>query len=141
MLYTVLYTIRVNQLAYISLFGHRSKAHLLPGKVRRNATRFIVGDHEQESSVTNTLTTIQYSDATTTRQTTHGPRQTMCRSHSPPTSRESNIASEGMPECCTPCNWTHTCYAMEFQMSSLTRHSGERACLSPTARPFMFTKA
>ena len=27
-----------------------------------------------------------YNYATTTRQTTHGPRQTMCRSHSPPTS-------------------------------------------------------
>ena len=26
-------------------------------------------------------------------------------------------------------------------MSSLARHSGERACLSPTARPFMLTKA
>ena len=26
-------------------------------------------------------------------------------------------------------------------MSSLARHSGERACLSPTVRPFMLTKA
>ena len=32
-----------------------------------------------------------HGDATTTRQTTHGPRQTMCRSHSPPTSRRATL--------------------------------------------------
>ena len=32
-----------------------------------------------------------HSDATTTRQTTHGPRRTMCRSHFPPTSRRATL--------------------------------------------------
>ena len=76
-----------------------------------------------------------YSYSTTTRQTMRGPRQTMCRSHSQPTSptteSDSNIASEGAPEYRTPFNWTHTCYAMQLQISSLVRHSDERACCRP----------
>ena len=73
-----------------------------------------------------------HSDATTTRQTTHGQRQTMCRSHSPPTSPTATLPRQ---EYRTPFNWTHTCYAMQLQMSSL------RACLSPTVRPYLFSKA
>ena len=45
---------------------------------------------------------------------------------------DNNIASEGAPEYRTPFIWTHTCYAMQLQISSLARHSYERACLSPT---------
>ena len=40
---------------------------------------------------------------------------------------DSNIASEDTPEYRTPFNWTHTCYAMQLQISSLARRPG-RSC-------------
>ena len=73
-----------------------------------------------------------HSYATTTRQTTYGRPMTdnVQITHSAKQS-DSNIASEGAPDYRTPFNWTHTCYAIQLQISSLTRHSGERACCRP----------
>ena len=61
-------------------------------------------------------------DATTTRQTTHGPRQTIMQITLPANQSESNIASEGASECRTPSGWTHTCYAIQFQMHCVIRY-------------------
>ena len=44
---------------------------------------------------------------------------------------DSIIASEGAPEYRTWFNWTHTCYAMQLPISSLARHSDQRACCRP----------
>ena len=59
------------------------------------------GPHSQHE-VRRLNTNKPHSDATTTRQTTHGQRQTMCRSHSPPTSPTATLPQQ---EYRTPFIW------------------------------------